>query len=280
MFPFGTTAEYYIVREEPFGLYLSAVDDEAAEETVLLPGKEVPDGAKIHDRLSVFLYRDSEDRPVATLLEPKIRLHKVAKLTCTAVTKIGAFLDWGLPKELLLPFHEQTKEIHKGEEVLVALYLDKSGRLAATMKLYPYLEKDPPYREGDLVDGLIYEITRNFGIYVAVEERYQGRIPKEESQGDYEVGETLTFRVTKIKPDGKIDLSAKKKAYLQMSDDAEEVFRVITEDYDGILPFDDKASPEEIAQVFHMSKAAFKRAVGALYKERRIMLNRGRIEVC
>ena len=275
----GIRKKLRIVREESFGVYLAGNADAGPEERVLLPKKEVPQGAKSGDEFEAFLYRDSEDRLIATLRTPLIELHKVAKLTCAAVTKIGAFLDWGLEKDLLLPFHEQTKQIHKGEEVLVSLYVDKTGRLAATMKVYPYLRKDTPYEEGDTVDGLVYEISRNFGVFVAVDEQFSGLIPKQEAQGDYEVGETLTFRVTKVLPDGKMNLSAKQKAYLQKDIDAETVFRVIAEDYGGRLPFDDKASPEEIGQVFGLSKAAFKRAVGHLYRERRIALENGGIRV-
>ena len=279
MLELGIRQKLNIVKEEDFGVYLAERADAEPSERVLLPKKEVPSGAAAGEELEVFLYRDSEDRLIATVRTPRIALHQVAKLTCAQTTKIGAFLDWGLEKDLLLPFHEQTKTVHQGEEVLVSLYVDKSGRLAATMKLYPYLRKDTPYVEGDVVDGLVYEISRNFGVFVAVDEQFSGLIPSREAQGDYEVGETLTLRVTKVQPDGKMNLSAKKKAYLQMDDDAEAVFSVIAEEYEGVLPFDDKASPEEIAEVFGLSKAAFKRAVGHLYRGRRIRFENGGIAV-
>lgn len=190
---------------------------------------------------------------------------------------IGAFLDWGLEKDLMLPFKEQTKKVHPGEEVLVALYLDKSSRLCATMKVYHYLKKNSPYQVGDMVEGYIYEISENFGVFVAVDWKYTGLIPKKEAQGSYKVGQTLSLRVTEVKEDGKLNLSAKQKAYLQMNEDAENVLLTIREDFGGVLPFDDKADKEVIQREFGLSKNAFKRAVGHLYKEKKVKLENGKI---
>ena len=237
----------------------------------------VPEGKQAGDEITVFIYKDSSDRLIATTAEPKILLHGVARLNVREVTKIGAFLDWGLEKDLFLPFHEQTKKAAAGDSVLVALYVDKSERLAATMKLYPYLRQDPPYKVGDTVSGTVYQLAANFGVFIAVDDMYSGMIPKREVT-DFQPGDKVTVRVTNVKEDGKLDLSAGRKAYLQLGTDAEAVLEKIREDYKGELPFDDKADPEAIREAFGLSKAAFKRAVGHLYKEHQVNIGDGKIK--
>ncbi|MEY8521557.1 S1 RNA-binding domain-containing protein [bacterium 1XD8-76] len=266
MIELGKRQKLAIVKEVDFGVYLG---DE--KEKVLLPGKQVPEGAKKGDELEVFIYRDSSDRLIATTNMPKLRLGEVALLKVSDVTKIGAFLDWGLEKELLLPFREQTYRVKPGEDCLAALYIDKSGRLCATMKLYHYLKSDSPYHREDTVTGRIYEISGNFGTFVAVDDRYSALIPKKQMYGEkeFQVGEVITARVTEVKEDGKLDLSVRKKAYLQIDEDAEKLMKII-ERSDGVLPFSDKADPEVIRRETGMSKNEFKRAAGRLYKEHRI----------
>lgn len=276
MLRLGEKQELSIVKKVAFGVYLS---DEEGAERVLLPGKEVPEGAQTGDRLQVFLYRDSSDRMIATTRTPYVTLGKTAVLTVKQNSKIGAFLDWGLEKDLLLPFHEQTKRVREGEECLVALYIDKSSRLCATMNVYPYLRQNSPYQIGDQVRGRIYETSGNFGVFVAVDDCYSALIPKQEAAGSFFVGDVIEARVTQVKEDGKLDLSVREKAYLQMDKDAELVVQVIRE-FDGVLPFSDKASPEVIRREFGLSKAAFKRAVGRLLKEGRIRLTENRIFLC
>lgn len=187
------------------------------------------------------------------------------------VGKIGAFLDWGLEKDLFLPFREQTKPVQEGEECLVALYIDKSNRLCATMKLYPYLKTDGEFQVDDRIMGRVYEISRNFGAFVAVDDMYSGLIPLKELYGKVEVGDMVAARITAVKEDGKLDLSIREKAYLQMEKDARVVLDIIRS-YDGVLPFNDKASPETIKSEMQMSKNEFKRAVGHLLKENRIII--------
>ncbi|MCI9296060.1 MAG: S1 RNA-binding domain-containing protein [Lachnospiraceae bacterium] len=266
MIELGKRQKLTVVKEVEFGVYLG---DE--KERVLLPGKQVPEGTKRGDELEVFIYRDSADRLIATVNTPKLALGEVALLKVSDVTKIGAFLDWGLEKELLLPFKEQTKKVMPGEDCLAALYIDKSGRLCATMKLYHYLGTDSPYKKDDTVTGRIYEISGNFGVFVAVDDKYSALIPKNQMYGekDFPVGNTITARVSEVKEDGKLDLSVRQKAYLQMDEDAERLMAVI-ESFDGVLPFSDKANPEVIRRETGMSKNEFKRAAGRLYKERRI----------
>ena len=273
MLRLGEKQELAIVKKMAFGVYLS---DEEGSERVLLPGKEVPEGAGSGDLLKVFLYRDSSDRMIATMRTPYVTLGKTAVLKVRENSKIGAFLDWGLEKDLLLPFHEQTRRVREGEECLAALYIDKSGRLCATMKVYPYLHMNSPYQIGDQVRGRIYEISDNFGVFVAVDDCYSALIPRKDAAGSFFVGDVIEARVTQVKEDGKLDLSVREKAYLQMDKDADLVVQVIRE-FDGVLPFSDKASPEVIRREFGLSKAAFKRAVGRLLKEGKIRLTENRI---
>ena len=267
MIELGKTQELEIVRTKEFGVYLSEkAGDEAA---VLLPKKQVPAGAKIGDKVTVFIYKDSSDRLIATTQEPKITLDELAVLKVADTGRIGAFLDWGLEKDLLLPFKEQTAKVKKGDEVLVALYVDKSGRLCATMKVYEKLRTDSPYKKDDHVEGIIYETSDNFGVFVAVDNCYSALIPKREAFGRLKVGDRVSARVLKVREDGKLDLSVREKAFLQMDADAAMIMKRM-EEYGGKLPFNDKADPEVIKQEFGLSKNAFKRAVGHLYKERLI----------
>ena len=226
--------------------------------------------------MNVFIYKDSQDRPIATTKQPLLELGQIALLRVVSVGKIGAFLDWGLEKDLFLPFKEQTRKVREGEECLVSLYIDKSDRLCATMKIYHNLRTDSPYKEGDTVKGRVYEISDNFGVFLAVDDMYSALIPKKEAQGRYKPGDEVTVRVVKVRDDGKLTVSPHQKAYLQMDVDAANIMQVL-EEFAGVLPFDDKVSPEVIKREFGISKAAFKRAVGRLLKEEKIAIRDGRI---
>jgi hypothetical protein len=183
----------------------------------------------------------------------------------------------GLEKDLLLPFKEQNHKLQAGEECLVALYVDKSSRLAATMKVYSYMSNQSPYKKDDKVTGTVYEINKDLGAFVAVDNKYYGMIPAKELFGDIREGDVVEARVVKVREDGKLDLSPREKAYLQMDTDSQMVLKVIDE-YEGVLPFNDKASPEIIKREFHLSKNAFKRAVGRLLKEGKIKITEKTIE--
>ena len=237
-------------------------------EHVLLPSSQVPPGTKPGDALEVFLYKDSEDRLIATRKEPRLTLHQVGFLTVRETGRIGAFLDWGLDKDLLLPFREQPRDhrVQKGESVLCAVYIDKSGRLAATMNVYPYLRADSPYQAGDEVTGTAYETSDNFGLFVAVDNIYSALIPKRELVRPIHTGETVEARVMRVREDGRLDLSLRGKAWQTIGDDAEAILARMKEN-GGVLPFTDKADPELIRREMGMSKAQFKRAVGHLLKE-------------
>ena len=269
MIALGEIQTLTIVKKVDFGVYLA--DSEQPEEKVLLPIKQVPVGAGIGDSLEVFIYRDSKDRLIATTNRPKLTLGGVARLRVVQTGQIGAFLDWGLEKDLLLPFKQQTKKVREGEECLAALYIDKSSSLCATMNVYPYLQKDSSYQKDDKVSGTVYEISNNFGAFVAVDDQYSALIPKQELYGEIHVGDTVNARVTEVKEDGKLSLSIREKAYLQIGQDAEKILQII-DSFDGVLPFSDKASPETIRRETQMSKNEFKRAVGHLLKERKIII--------
>lgn len=268
----GKKRTLMVVKKVEFGVYLGTSEDK-----VLLPARQVPRGVEVGDPVEVFLYRDSDDRLIATTQEPKILLGEIRKLTVADTGRVGAFLDWGLPKDLLLPFREQTKKVEKGEEILAALYVDKSGRLCATMKLYDRLRQDSPYKKDDVVRGTIYETSGNFGVFVAVDDCYSALIPKREAYGDLKVGQEIEARVSRVHEDGKLDLSVRKKAFLQMDEDAQRILEKM-EELGGTLPFTDKAAPEQIKEELGLSKNAFKRAVGRLLKEQKIQITEKAIE--
>ena len=270
MLKLGEKQKLVIKDKKEFGVYL--VDKDDAKEKVLLPIKQVPEGNDIGDEVEVFLYKDSQDRIIATTNTPALTKGKVAKLEVKEVGKIGAFLDWGLEKDLLLPYKEQTYQIKKGDKVLVALYVDKSSRLCGTMKVYPYLERATGLEKDDQVTGTVYEISNNFGAFVAIDDKYTALIPKKELPAGVKAGDTVNARVTAVKSDGKIDLSVKEKAYIQMSIDADKIMKYL-DSHNGVIPFTDKASPEVIGEAMDMSKNEFKRAIGNLLKAGRIVIN-------
>lgn len=268
MIRLGEKQVLYIVKQVEFGVYLASEQDEQ-EEKVLLPAKQVPAGSRIGDSMEVFVYRDSKDRMIATVKEPKLMMGQVAELTVAQTGKIGAFLDWGLEKDLFLPFKQQRGRVKEGDSVLVSLYIDKSSRLCATMNVYENLRTDSPYKVDDKVTGKVYEISDNFGAFVAVDNLYSGLIPKRELYGRAELGDEVVARVIQVREDGKLTLSIRDKAYLQMDVDAQELLEII-DSYEGVLPFTDKAAPEVITHETGMSKNEFKRAVGRLLKEGKI----------
>lgn len=256
-----------VVKKVDFGVYLGS-----DEERVLLPKKQVPEGIETGDPVEVFLYKDSSDRLIATTKVPKITLGRLAVLEVVDVGRVGAFLDWGLEKDLLLPFREQTVKVEKHDRCLVGLYVDKSGRLCATMKVYPMLRTDSPYHKDDTVKGTVYELSRDFGVFVAVDDMYSALIPRKDVYGNMRIGQEIEARVTAVKADGKLDLSVRHKIPEQMGEDAQKIMERI-ERNGGMLPFTDKAEPELIRAEFGMSKAAFKRAVGRLLKEGKIKID-------
>lgn len=269
MFQLGRKQELFIVKAVDFGVYLGEEVNAGINDRVLLPKKQVPANAKPGDKVEVFLYKDSKDRIIATTNMPTLMIGEVGLLPVSQVTKIGAFLNWGLEKDILLPYKEQTKKVFEGEEVLVALYIDKSKRLAATMNVYEYLSKESDYQKDDSVTGTVYQVSEEYGAFVAVDNRYSALIPKREVFGEIRVGDKVKARVTGVKADGKLDLSIREKAYVQIEKDARKILTII-DSFDGVLPFTDKANPEVIKRETQMSKNEFKRAVGNLLKNGKI----------
>ena len=262
-----------VLRTKDFGVYVGE-----SEEAVLLPKKYVPEGIRVGDSMEVFVYRDSSDRLIATTETPMLTLGQVGLLRVKEVGKIGAFLDWGLEKDLFLPYKEQTIQVRPGKSYPVALYIDKSKRLCATMKIYNYLLAEAPYAKDETVQGIVYQVNPNFGVFVAVDGKYHGMIPKKNAHGEFRIGDTIQARVVAVREDGKLELSMRERIQVQMAKDAETVMDVL-ESYDGVLPFSEKASPEVIERELNMSKAAFKRAVGHLLKLKKIRIENHKIRM-
>ena len=253
-----------IDRIKEIGAYLTD-----GREDVLLPIKQVPRDAEIGDSLRVFVYRDSKDRPIATTREPLITVGEIKRLKCKSVGNIGAFMDSGLERDVLLPFKEQTTPVKQEKSYLVAMYVDKTGRLAVTMKISDKLRPNDKYKKGDMVKGTVYQVKKDFGAFVAIDDEMTGLIHESEIFDSIYVGDVVDCRVVKVREDGKTDLAMRQEIPVQMSEDAEMVFDII-KSYGGKLPFNDKASAELIKKEFGLSKNAFKRAVGHLYKEKKI----------
>ncbi len=267
MIKLGEKQSLKIVKETSFGYYLMEEDGDVE---VLIPNQYILEGWNIGEEVEVFIYRDSEDRLLATTEEPKITLGELSMLKVVEMAKFGAFLDWGLKKDLFLPFKEQKGKIEKGKSYLVALYVDKSDRLCATMKISNRLVANSPYIIGDEVKGVIYHINKDMGAFVAVDNKYHGFIPNKELYGNYALGGEVKARVTEVREDGKLNLSIRKKAYLQMDDDSQMILDML-EEKDGTLPYNDKTDPEIIKKELFLSKRAFKRAIGRLLKEDKIV---------
>ena len=271
------------VKKTDFGLFLTDIEkkddkNRALEDEVLLPKNQVTEDMRVGSEIEVFLYKDSEDRMIATRLVPYIKIGEIKKLRVKEVNKIGAFLDWGLPKDLLLPFKEQIYDIKSGDEILVTVYIDLSDRLCATMDLYSRLSLLPPYQRDDMVKGTVYQVHEQFGAYVAVDNKYSALVPKKELHRELKPGDEIEARVLEVKEDGKLDLSLRQKAYVQMDADSALILDKLKQ-AGGSLPYQDKSSAEEIKEEFNLSKAAFKRAIGRLYKERVIVIEKDGIRL-
>lgn len=271
MIEIGKIQSLTVDRLTSVGVYLKAPDQKTAhnEAAVLLPRKEVPQKLETGDQIEVFIYRDSKDRLIATTRKPKILLNEFAPLKVVDITKVGAFLDWGLEKDLLLPYHEQITRVQRGREYLAYLYLDKSNRLCATTKIYSLLKNNSPYQPGDWVEGYLYQINRELGAFLAVDNQYHGLIPSRELTSDYHCGDHVRARVSEVRKDGKLVLSPNKKAYKEIPKDAKTILDYLEQE-GGFLPYNDKTKPSIIADEFKMSKSAFKRALGRLMKENKI----------
>ena len=258
-----------IVKRSTFGLFLG---DEAGEE-LLLPNKYCTDSMKPGLEVDVFIYRDSEDRKVATTLTPKIRFHEFALLKVTAVAKVGAFMDWGLEKDLMVPFREQPQNMEDGRWYIVYLDLDeKSDRLFASNRVERYLQNDKlSVVEGEEVSLVVWQKT-DLGYTVIVNHAHKGLVFENEIFQDLNVGEKHKGYVKKVREDNKIDISLQAIGYQKFNDaNSEIIFSALVENQ-GFLPLTDKSSPEAIYSQFNISKKAFKKSIGALYKQKKILI--------
>lgn len=268
MFLLGQIQKLEAMKRTEFGMYLSEIGSDG-NERVLLPKTQVPEHLNVGDEIDVFLYKDSEDRLIATTTKPKITMNQLAILEVKDVNKNGAFLDWGLTKELFLPYKEQKFKVKPGDAVLVRLYIDKSKRLAASMKIYEHLETNPPYKKDDKVYGIVYEVKEEIGAFIAVDNIYSALIPNKELFQKLKVGDRIEARVTSITEDGKINLSLRDKSYVAIDKDAYMIYRKLVASR-GFLPYNDKSDADLIKAQFNLSKNAFKRAIGRLLKEGKI----------
>ncbi|RLD54921.1 MAG: GntR family transcriptional regulator [Bacteroidetes bacterium] len=257
------------LRQTDNGIYL--IDEESNE--VLLPNKYIPDGFELENTVEVFLYKDSEDRIVATTLTPKIMLNGYAALEAIDVSDNGAFFDWGLEKDLMVPYVQQVEPVEKGDFYVVYLYLDeKSERLVGTTKISNTLEKDTvDLKIGDKVDLLPYDESE-IGISVIVNKMYQGMLFKNEVFEEIMVGDELTGYVKKIRDDNKIDVSLNRFGYRAVDDNVEKLVAALKAN-EGFLNLNDKSSPEDISEKLGLSKKVFKKVVGALYKQKRLEIS-------
>ncbi|AVQ16618.1 hypothetical protein FSBG_01004 [Fusobacterium gonidiaformans 3-1-5R] len=252
------------------GAYLVPVLVEEEEEKIeiLLPNNELEERElQEGEEVEVLIYRDSEDRLIATFRKTEALVGTLAKLEVVDTNpRLGAFLDWGLTKDLLLPVSQQEVRAEIGKRYLVGIYEDSKGRLSATMKIYNFLLPNHDFSKNDTVKGTVYRVNDEIGVFVAVEDRYFGLIPKSECFQAFEVGEELDLRIIRVREDGKLDVSPRVILSEQISKDAEVILQKmrILKDH---FRFNDDSSPEDIKDYFSMSKKAFKRAIGQLLKQ-------------
>ncbi|TAE77806.1 MAG: GntR family transcriptional regulator [Verrucomicrobia bacterium] len=266
----GERASLTILREQSYGLFLDA-GDELGE--VLLPRREMPTKWQIGGEVEVFLYLDSEDRPVATMKHPKVMPGGFAYLECLAITGVGAFLDWGLPKDLLLPFREQKERIEVGRSYVVHVHVDAaSGRIVATRRLNKFLNKTPAaYKEGQEVELLLYGKTE-LGYKAIVEGRHSGVLFANEVFRRLRAGEKTKGYIVKVHPEGKIDLSLYPPGRARINDLETRIEEELRQ-RGGFWAISDASPAETIHQALGVSKKAFKQATGALFKKRRITIS-------
>lgn len=275
MIELGKFNELTMVREKQQGVYLT----DGSTEEVLLPGSYVPEGARPGTKINVFVYHDSEDRLVATTTRPRILLHEFAWLRVKDTNSTGAFLDWGLPKDLLVPFDEQENRMEEGEGYVVFMYIDeKSGRLTASSKLNHFFEKENiELTPNEEVKLLVFKETP-LGYEVVINQKYKGLMYANEVFQQVEVGDKLIGHIKGVRPDNKIDVRLEAPGFKKAPTNAERILKFLN-DNNGFAPLTDKSSPEEIHLLLEMSKKTFKMSIGTLYKERKIKITEKGIEL-
>lgn len=271
----GKYNQLEVVKEVDFGVYLDGGDDGE----ILLPSRYVPEGCKPGDVLNVFIYLDNEERLIATTLQPKVQVGEFACLEVAWINEYGAFLDWGLMKDLFVPFREQKMKMQKGRSYVVHAHVDEeSYRIMASAKVERYLSKEKPdYQPGQEVEIMIWQRT-DLGYKAIVENQYSGLIYQGEIFKSLEPGMKLTAYIRQVREDGKIDLTLQKDGQKKVEDFSEVLLQFI-KDQGGHTLLNDKSAVEDIYEAFGVSKKTFKKAVGDLYKKRLIVLEEGGIRL-
>ena len=271
----GKYNQLEVVKEVDFGVYLNGGDDGE----ILLPSRYVPEGCRPGDMLNVFIYLDNEERLIATTLQPKVLVDEFACLEVAWVNEYGAFLDWGLMKDLFVPFREQKMKMQKGHRYVVHAHVDEdSYRIMASAKVEKYLSKDmPPYQSGEEVEVMVWQKT-DLGYKVIVDNKYSGLVYQKEIFKALEPGMKMQAYIRQVREDGKIDLTLQKDGLQKVGDFAEVLLQYIKEQ-GGHTSLNDKSAAEDIYDTFGVSKKTFKKAVGDLYKKRLILLVEGGIRL-
>lgn len=270
MIPLGTYSTLTAKRQLLQGIYL----EDAEGDEVLLPNKYIPNGMKLEDEISVFVYTDSEDRIVATTIKPKIELHQFACLVANQVNNIGAFLDWGLEKDLFVPFKEQKLKMKEGHSYIVYMYNDEeSDRLVASAKIFKYLSNEElTVKEGEEVNLLIAEPT-DLGVNVIINNRHRGLIYRNEIFQNLELGDQMKGFIKKVREDNRLDVSLQAQGLPNIEPSAAKVLGYLKMNQ-GFMTLTDKSRPEEIMAKMQMSKKSFKKALGSLYRQKLVRLEK------
>jgi len=268
MVDLGNYNELEIAREVDFGVYLTSEDGD-----ILLPKKYLPEGAKVGDFVRVFVYRDSEDRVIATNLTPYATVGEFAGLLCKDTSSFGAFMDWGLEKDLLVPLNNQKDKMIPGRKYCVYVYLDDaSDRIVGTSKINKYLNTDTSQlKEGEQVNLLVAEFT-DLGYNVIINNEYKGLLYRNEVFKDLEIGDKVVGYIKTVRPDGKVDVSLRKPdadTFSEMDETSVKVMQLL-EEQNGTLNLSDKSDPEDIYRIVGVSKKMYKRAIGSLYRAGKI----------
>ena len=268
----GKMQQLYVISVNSEGAYLAdflpvdSVREFDGMYSVFLPKDQYSATLTIGEPMNVFVYSDDNGQLTASATEPKLTLGKLSQLTVIDVTTFGAFLHWGLAKDLLLPVSKQVGKLKRGDTCLVGLFINQRNRLCATMRIYDLLETDAPYSQNEMIQGTVYSINPDLGAFVAVDNKYHGFIHRHELMAPLAVGDFIEARVRRMREDGKLELALRKEAYQEIDSDAEKILDSLDKN-GGALPINDNSDPDQIKETLQMSKRAFKRAVGRLLKE-------------
>lgn len=266
MINIGSYNKLKILRQTDFGYYLEGGTGKPADDILLPNNSALGTELEIGDEIEVFVYRDTKDRPVATLEKPLAKVGDIAYLRVVSTTGIGSFIDFGLEKDILVPQKEKLYGLENNKNYLFYIYLDKTGRIAATTNIDRYLVENDIYKVGDMVKGTVYGFQTNKSAMIAVDNKYRSVILHNEYFNELFHGDILELTVNKIYEDGKLGLTPRKSAKTEVSSLQENILEYL-KTHDGFMTFNDKTSPEEIYKVFHISKNYFKQALGGLMKK-------------